>query len=242
MQNYKLIIQYDGTAYAGWQIQENAVTVQAEVTKALETLTREKINLIGSGRTDTGVHALGQAANFKTEHDLDTYKFRHSLNAILPYDIAVTEMTQAGEDFHARFDAKKRSYLYFITRDKSPFYNKFSYLYRGPLEAEKLNGLSKPLLGEHDFTSFSRKKSEVNHKRCIIYDAHWKETNGFIIFYIEANRFLHGMVRTITGTLLMAARNNLGQEFVLDIMEKLDRESAGEAAPARGLFLYKVKY
>lgn len=242
MQNYKLIIQYDGTAYAGWQIQENAVTVQAKVTEALGILTREKINLIGSGRTDTGVHSLGQAANFKTEKVLDIYKFRHSLNALLPQDIAVTEMTEAAEEFHARFDAKKRSYLYFITRDKSPFYNRFSYLYRGRLEAGRLNELSRPLLGEHDFTSFSRKKSEVNHKRCIIYEAHWKETNGFVIFYIEANRFLHGMVRTITGTLLMAAGNNLGGEHILDVMEKLDRESAGEAAPAKGLFLYKVKY
>ncbi|MCU7491180.1 MAG: tRNA pseudouridine(38-40) synthase TruA [Bacteroidota bacterium] len=242
MQNYKLNIQYDGTRYAGWQVQENAVTVQQKVTEALETLTKEKINLIGSGRTDTGVHALGQAANFRTEKELNIYKFRHSLNAILPTDIAVSEMSFAGETFHARFDAKKRSYLYFITKDKSPFYEKYSYLYRGRLEVEKLNRLSKLFMGEHDFTSFSRKKSEVSHKRCIIYDAHWKETNGFVIFYIEANRFLHGMVRTITGTLLHAVRNDLKEAYIQDILQKRERESAGEAAPSKGLFLYKVKY
>lgn len=242
MKNYKLNIQYDGTDYAGWQVQENALTVQQKVTEALEILTKEKINLIGSGRTDTGVHALGQAANFRTERELDLYKFRHSLNALLPFDISVTQMSEAEENFHARFDAKKRSYLYFISRDKSPFYYKYSYLYRGIIETGRLNSLSKLLLGEHDFASFARKNSEVNHKRCIIYDAHWKETNGFIIFYIEANRFLHGMVRTITGTLLGAVRNNLGEEYILDILQKRERESAGEAAPAKGLFLYKVKY
>ena len=242
MKNYKLIIQYDGTNYAGWQVQENALTIQQKMTEALETLTKEKVNLIGSGRTDTGVHSLGQTANFRSQKELDIYKFRHSLNAILPLDIAVTEMTQAEENFHARFNARKRSYLYFLTNDKSPFYNRYSYLYRGRPDVGKLNGLSGLLLGEHDFTSFSRKKCEVDHKRCTIYGAHWKETNGFVIFYIEANRFLHGMVRTITGTLLNAVRNNLGEEYVLDVLEKRDRESAGEAAPARGLFLYKVKY
>ncbi|MGE5431636.1 MAG: tRNA pseudouridine(38-40) synthase TruA [Syntrophomonadaceae bacterium] len=242
MKNYKLNIQYDGTNYAGWQTQENALTIQQKVSEALEILTREKINLIGSGRTDTGVHALGQAANFRTEKELDIYKFRHSLNAILPWDIAITRMAEAEENFHARFDARKRSYLYFITKDKSPFYLRYSYLFRGSLETEKLNRLSKLLLGEHDFTSFARKNSEVNHKRCIIHEAHWKETKGFIIFYIEANRFLHGMVRTITGTLLSAVRNNLEEDYILHILEKRERESAGEAAPAKGLFLYKVKY
>ncbi|MCU7495200.1 MAG: tRNA pseudouridine(38-40) synthase TruA [Ignavibacteria bacterium] len=242
MKNYKLNIQYDGTGYAGWQVQENASTVQQKVLDAIEILAKEKINLIGSGRTDTGVHALGQAANFRCEKELDIYRFRHSLNAILPPDIAVNEMAEAEESFHARFDAKKRSYLYFITKDKSPFYNRFSYLYRGQLDLKELNSLSKHMIGEHDFTSFARKNSEVNHKRCIIYDAHWKETNGFIIFYIEANRFLHGMVRTITGTVLRAVRNKLGGEYMLEVLEKRDRESAGEAAPAKGLFLYKVKY
>lgn len=242
MNNYKITIQYDGTAYAGWQIQNNAVTIQDKITKGIEILLKEEVNLIGSGRTDTGVHALGQAANFRTEKELDLYRFRHSLNAILPYDIAITEIKRVNEEFHARFDAKKRSYLYFITRDKSPFYLKYSYLYRGYCDIERLNELSGLLTGEHDFTSFARKKSEVENKRCIIYNARWKETKGFVIFYIEANRFLHGMVRTITGTLLKAVSNNSGRDYINNVLYERDRVSAGEAVPAKGLFLYKVKY
>ncbi|MGE5398885.1 MAG: tRNA pseudouridine(38-40) synthase TruA [Ignavibacteriales bacterium] len=242
MKNYKLIIQYDGSEYAGWQVQDNSVTVQQRVSDAIETIIREKVNLIGSGRTDAGVHALGQVANFRTEKEIDIFKFRYSLNSILPSDISVPEVLEVDERFHARFDAKKRSYLYFISRQKSPFYYKYSYRYKGDLSVDYLNILSKVLKGEHDFTSFARKNSEVDHKRCIIYDVHWKETNGFVIFYIEANRFLHGMVRTVVGTVLGAAKNNFDKNYILDILTKKDREIAGEAAPAKGLFLYRVKY
>lgn len=242
MKNYKLIIQYDGTGYAGWQIQENAKSVQETVTSAIETITKEKVNLIGSGRTDTGVHALGQAANFRLDKDLDLYRFIHSMNSILPQDISIKSAEETVPEFHARFDAKKRSYLYFISRSKNPFIYKYSWNYHGPADITKLNQLSRNLLGEHDFTSFSRKKSEVNNRLCTIYDAHWRESGDFIIFFIEANRFLHGMVRTTVGTLLRAIKLDWSGSDLMKVLENKNRETAGEAIPAKGLFLYKVKY
>lgn len=242
MFNYKLTIQYDGTNYAGWQIQENADTVQQKIIYSIEIITKEKVNLIGSGRTDAGVHALGQVANFQIDRDLDIYRFKHSLNSILPGDIGIKEIIRTGEDFHSRFSAVKRSYLYFITQDKSPFLYKYSYRYKANLDIDSLNRLSKVLIGEHNFTSFSRKNSEVENKNCTIYDLKWRNKNGVTVFYIEANRFLHGMVRTTVGTLLKAAKENLSGEYILKTLDEMDRECAGEAVPARGLFLYKVKY
>lgn len=240
--NYKLTIQYDGTNYAGWQIQQNAVTVQQKITESINIILQENVNLIGSGRTDTGVHALGQSANFRSEQQIDLYKFIYSLNSILPDDISIKEIEKIDDSFHARFDAKKRCYFYLISKKKSPFYNKYSHLITTKIDCNYLNDISKELLGENDFTSFSRKNSETENKICIVYDAHWRESKEFILFFIEANRFLHGMVRTIIGTLLFSEKNKLEKSYIKEILDIKDRESAGEAVPAKGLFLYKVKY
>jgi tRNA pseudouridine38-40 synthase len=239
--NYKLIIQYDGTNYAGWQIQENAVTVQERIKVAIEILTKEKVNLIGSGRTDTGVHAMGQVANFKIEDKLDIYRFKHSLNAILPKDISIVHIEETSETFHSRFDAKKRSYIYLISKIKSPFYYPYSWYYYEQLDMPKLKRHSELLVGEFDFTSFSRKNTETENKVCEIFQINWREKKELIIFYIEANRFLHGMVRTIVGTLLKLHRQESSKKLT-EILDSKNRETAGEAAPAQGLFLYKVKY
>ncbi len=242
MNNYRIIIQYDGGNYAGWQEQENANTVQETIKNSINTILRQEINLIGSGRTDAGVHALGQVANFKTGQELDIYKFQHSLNSVLPDDISIRKTDKAVESFHSRFDAKKRSYLYYIGRNKSPFFNPYSFQYRGKIEIDVLNKLSASFIGEKDFTSFSKKNSETKNKICNIYHARWRETNDLIIFLIQANRFLHGMVRTITGTLLRAMEKDLGENYINEIFSKKDREAAAEAVPAKGLFLYKVSY
>ncbi|PJA98066.1 MAG: tRNA pseudouridine(38-40) synthase TruA [Ignavibacteriales bacterium CG_4_9_14_3_um_filter_30_11] len=240
--NYKLKIQYDGTNYCGWQIQKNSVTVQQVISDSITVITKQKVNLIGSGRTDTGVHALGQVANFIIDEKLNIYRFKHSLNSILPFDISVIEMDEIKEDFHSRFDAKKRCYIYLFSKLKSPFYNNYSYFLHDKIDITYLNDLCKCLLGENDFTSFSRKNVDIKNKDCIIYNIHWKELSDKIIFYIEANRFLHGMVRTIIGTLLDAQKNNWKKENVIEIIKSENREKAGEAIPAKGLFLYKVKY
>ena len=242
MNNYKIIVQYDGSRYAGWQEQENASSIQQTLTNCINTITREEINLIGSGRTDAGVHAFGQVANFKIRQQLYSYKFLHSLNSVLPDDIAVKKIEPADEKFHSRFDAKKRSYLYLISKYKSPFFHPYSYQYNGKLELRELNSLSEYFICEKDFTSFSKKNSDTKNKICNIYFARWRETKDFFIFLIQANRFLHGMVRTITGTLLRTMENDSGEDHIKNIFSEKNREAAGEAVPAKGLFLHKVYY
>lgn len=242
MSNYKLTIQYDGTGYAGWQAQSKQNTIQEKISESIEILLKEKIILNGSGRTDTGVHALGQIANFRTSARLDKNKFLYSLNSILPYDISILNLEQVDDDFHARFDAKRRSYLYLITKHKSAFFHKYSFYYHYPIDCVRINELSRFFIGQKDFTSFSKKKSDTKNKICEVYEAQWKETRGFVIFYISADRYLHGMVRTIVGTLLNAMKRDFTGEYIENIFAKKDREAASESAPANGLFLFKVKY
>ena len=157
MNNYKLTIQYDGTDYAGWQIQENARTVQGTICDAIKLITTEEVNLIASGRTDSGVHALGQVANFRYEKEIDIYRFQHSLNSILPDDISAVNIQKVSESFHARFDAKERTYLYLISKEKYPFYYKYSLLKKN-LDVSLLNELSSTFLGEERFHIFLQKK------------------------------------------------------------------------------------
>ncbi len=244
MKNYLLHIQYDGTNYAGWQIQKNAESIQQKITDAIELITKEPVNLIGSGRTDSGVHALGQVANFRTEKELDLYKFRYQLNSILPNDISVSKIEKVVESFHARFDAKSRSYLYLFVNGKSPFY--FKYAHYLPLinkiDFSKLNEISKVLLGEHDFTSFSRKNPDVEDKTCNISEIRWRKGRDLSIFYITANRFMHGMVRTIIGTLLYTVEQNFDENYLPGVLNKKNRKEANESVPAKGLYLFKVRY
>ena len=235
-------IQYDGTGYSGWQCQINADTVQNRIVDAIETVTKEKVNLIGSGRTDAGVHALGQIANFRSERDYDLYKFKHSLNAVLPPDISIVASDKTAEGFHARFDAKKRTYLYFFSKIKSPFWGKYSYYYHGELNCRVLNSQSEVFKGKKDYSSFSRKNSETRNKICTVYSAFWKETRSLVVFEIEADRFLHGMVRTVVGTMLASVKYGYDEKFIEEIFSSKDRTKAGEAVPPKGLFLYKVKY
>jgi len=242
LKNYKLIIQYDGTNYSGWQIQKNSESIQQKITEAIEVLLKEKINLIGSGRTDSGVHAIGQAANFRTELEIDIYRFKHSLNSILPSDILVSAMEEVDSEFHARFDAKKRTYLYLITQTRSPFYKNYSYFYPRKIDLQNLNSLSKLFLGDKDFTSFSKKNDEIENKNCEVYKAFWRKKGELILFSMQASRYLHGMVRTIIGTLLNAQDQNNPETFIREIFNSQNREEAFESVPAKGLFLYKVEY
>ena len=241
MHNYKLTIQYDGTHYAGWQIQENAKSVQGTITEVLKVIQINDVNLIGAGRTDSGVHALGQVANFNTENEIELFRFQHSLNSILPKDISIIKTEEVNKSFHSRFDAKERTYLYLISKQKSPFYFKYSIV-KDNLDVELLNSLSDVFLGENDYTSFCKKNSEVKSKLCNVIFIRWRETKSFYLFFISADRFLHGMVRTIVGTLFNVAEKSGDEKMIRDILDKKDREAAGEAAPAKGLILYKIKY
>ena len=240
--NYKLTIQYDGTDYSGWQIQENAMTVQEVIRNSIQQILQEEINLIGAGRTDTGVHALGQVANFISERELDLYKFKYSLNSVLPADISVNKIELVDENFHSRFSAKARSYIYLLSNQKSPFYDRYAYSYFSELNPEKLNEISSTFLGKKDFTSFSKINPEVQNKVCEVVEVRWRKEKNLFIFYIEANRFLYGMVRAIVGTILKSylKENPLG--YVKEIFAQKNREFAADAVPAKGLFLYKIKY
>lgn len=242
MKNYKLTIQYDGTNYSGWQIQKNVKTVQQTLSDAIKKLLKCEINLIGSGRTDAGVHAIGQVANFRTESEIDVYRFKYSLNAILPDDICVSEMIETDYNFHARFDAKKRSYIYQIIQNKSPFYKNYAYFYPQKIDIERLNSISRLFLSQVDFAAFSKKNAAIENNDCKIFDVKWKRKSELIIFQIQANRFLHGMVRAITGTLLKAQQIENAEKFLTDIFNSKDRSEAYDSVPAKGLFLYKVEY
>lgn len=244
MYNYRLKISYDGSNYSGWQIQANSNSIQGEIKKVLELLLKEEVNLIGSGRTDAGVHALGQIANFHSTKKIDKWKFLHSLNSILKKDISVDDLTEVNENFNSRFDAVSRSYIYLITNKKSPFYYNHAWMNNWVcnFQIDKLNELSKTLIGENDFTSFCRKKSEVENKICNLIEFGWRRSGDFIIVYTQANRFLHGMVRSLIGTVLLAAKDNYNHELIKNIIINKNRETAGESVPAKGLFLYKVRY
>jgi tRNA pseudouridine38-40 synthase len=242
LKNYKLIIQYDGSNYSGWQIQKNSGSVQQTISESIEVILKEKVNLIGSGRTDTGVHAIGQVANFRTETVVDIYRFKHSLNSILPSDILVSSMEEVDFEFHSRFDAKKRTYIYLLTQTRSPFYKNYSYFYPRDIDLEKLNSLSSLFLGEKNFTSFSKKNNEIENKNCTVYNSFWRKRGELVFFSIKASRYLHGMVRTIVGTLLNAQDKKEPENFINEIFNSENREEAFESVPAKGLFLYKVEY
>lgn len=242
MNNYKLIIQYDGSNFNGWQIQARGKTVQGEIKRALETLVKHEVVLTGAGRTDTGVHALGQVANFKSEQDIDFYRFKHSLNSMLPFSIRIRKMELVPEDFNSRFDALSRSYFYFISGSPSPFNYKFVYNYHFPTDIDQLNELAKPLTGIHDFSSFTKYAKDRDNFECNITAIKWTKIKGITVLFIEADRFLHGMVRAITGTILRLAKDGKTSEHIINILRAKEREAAFGSVPAKGLFLYKVKY
>ncbi len=242
MPNYKLDISYDGGEFCGWQIQKQENSVQGTITRALEILFKHKINLIGAGRTDAGVHALGQAANFLSETDIDLPHLKYKLNAILPQSIAVKNISIVPDDFNARFSAKTRVYYYIITGVKSPFFFKYAVYQHTPLNISLLNEYSDILPGRKDFASFTKQFHKNESNICEIISARWRRSGSFVIFRIEANRFLHGMVRTIVGTQLRLHRTSESPEVFSNITEGRDRMLSAASAPAHGLYLYKVTY
>ncbi|MCA0387717.1 MAG: tRNA pseudouridine(38-40) synthase TruA [Bacteroidetes bacterium] len=242
MNNYKLIIQYDGSNFNGWQIQAKGKTVQGEIKRALEVLLKHEVVLTGAGRTDTGVHALGQVANFKSEQTLDFYRFKHSLNSMLPFTIRIKSMEEVPESFNSRFDALSRSYIYFISNSPSPFNYRFVFNYHYPLDLSLLNNLSRPLTGTHDFSSFTKYAKDRENFDCNIKTLKWTQIKDNVVVFIEADRFLHGMVRAITGTVLRLAKVGGTENDMNDILNSKNREKAYGSVPAKGLFLYKIKY
>jgi tRNA pseudouridine38-40 synthase len=244
MLTYKLLIEYDGTPFCGWQIQPNGRTIQAELEEALAILTKEKINIVGSGRTDSGVHARGQVAHFRTEAVLDTFKLRRSLDALVPPEIAVRHIEIAPPDFHARFDAKERRYHYYMSTESFALERNFRWFLRPAPNVDAMNEAANFLLGKHHFGAFCLTQSETENRVCTLNRAQWvaDTIEGHWHFEIYGDRFLHGMVRAIVGTLVQIGQGKRDVEEMRSILESQDRRRAGFAAPPHGLVLEQVLY
>lgn len=236
-------IAYKGTNYHGWQMQINAISLQQVITESLHTLLRDKdLAIVASGRTDAGVHAKEQVFHVDLPDSLDIEELQYRLNGILPNDIVVNSIISVPDNAHARFDATKRSYEYHIRFAKTPFGENEYYYHRNTLDIDAMNKGASYLLGEYDFESFSKVKTDVNNFVCTISEAAWKMKHGSLIFHISANRFLRSMVRTIVGTLLDIGEGKIHVDEMKNIIEKKDRSAAGRSVPAKGLYLCKVEY
>ena len=239
---YFFEIAYNGANYNGWQSQHNAVGVQTIVENVLEKILRIPVKIVGSGRTDTGVHCEQQFFHSDLEVELDRPLLIQKLNSFLPRDIAIKSIRRVRPDASARYDAIGRTYRYQITRVKNPFLLGLSWHYFKDLEIGNMNAAAALLVGEHDFECFSKVKTDVNHFICDVKKAVWVEKGDALIFRISANRFLRGMVRAGVGTLLDVGTGKITQKEFVSILQSRDRKKAGANVPAHGLYLEQVKY
>ena len=242
MRNIKLLLEYDGTNFHGWQFQPEIRTVQGEIQRALKTIFRNDINIIGSGRTDSGVHAREQVANFLIDHAMPVNTITAALNGNLPRDVRIISAEQVDENFHARFDAIKRHYSYTITRQEKAINRFYAWCYKSGLNVEKMQQASNCLLGKHDFKAFCHAVENANHYRCFIEEIVWEQKGELLILNIIANRFLHNMVRIIVGTMINVGTGFTAVEQIPGILNSHDRNNAGPTIPAKGLCLEKVYY
>lgn len=242
MFNYKILIRYDGSAYSGWQIQKNAATVQELISSAIQTIVKSSVNLTGAGRTDAGVHSIGQTANFLVEKELDLYLFVHQLNGILPRDIAVIKAEQVPESFNARYSAKSRTYRYLFTTKKNPFLRGKALFFPRKLDVNALRTLSAPLFSQHDFRAFAKELPENGNCVCDVKALNWARREDIVVFTIRADRFLHGMVRHIAGTLIHAQENGLDADAITAFLEPSAQVKTPYALPPDGLYLLHVEY
>ncbi len=244
-QRYFIELAYDGTNYHGWQIQQNAISVQEALNKALTTILRESIETTGCGRTDTGVHARQLYVHFDSENsksEILNPKTEISLNAILPSDIAVKRIIPVHADAHARFDAVLRSYEYHVHFEKDPFKINLSWELRDKPDMARMNVAARIITEYTDFSCFSKSNTQVFTNNCKISKAEWVYADGCLVFHISADRFLRNMVRAIVGTLMLVGKKEIEPEDVRRIIESKNRSNAGTSVPACGLYLTEVKY
>jgi len=242
---YRLDIEYIGTKWHGWQIQPEDDTVQGAIENALLTALRERVSTTGSGRTDAGVHACGQVAHFNTETEIDVHRLLASLNGLLPDSVAVSSVSRAVDGFHARFDARWRKYRYRLGTIPFAIDASTRWFLRPAPDISRMIRAAERLIGKNDCSSFCRTASETENRVCEIYEAYWNESQerpGNMDFVIRADRFLHGMVRAIVGTLVEIGQGKREIEDIAQILDAKDRQAAGPAAPPHGLMLEKVGY
>ena len=244
MNNYKLILTYDGTPYHGWQMQDNAITVQQCLSEAIERIFGEKCTLYGSSRTDKGVHALGFCCNFKTEKDRDCEKIAYGLNAVLPESICVLECSKAEESFNARFDAKGKQYIYKIwnSRRRNPFLIDKALHYPLPIDEKLLNEQAKDYIGTHDFSAFCAAGATTVSNVRTVFDCSVERDGNLVVFKVKGDGFLYNMVRIMVGTLLDINSGKIEKGSIPAIIESKSRFSAGITAKAQGLYLDEVYY
>ena len=241
MARYFLELSYKGTAYSGFQTQENALTIQQEVEKAFAVLQRDEVVMTGSSRTDAGVHARQNFFHFDYSGVVHP-QFLYKINAILPGDIVIKGIQEMKEDAHCRFDAKARTYQYYIYSHKDPFLEDRAWYYPYRLDKQLLQVASKILFEYEDFTSFSKRNTQVKTFQCQILESDWLEQEGQLVYRVKANRFLRGMVRALVSTMLQVGREKLSIEDFKGVIEAKDCTKASFIAPARGLFLEEVSF
>lgn len=240
---YFVELKYDGGAYCGWQRQPDATTVQGTIEEALSKLLRHEVEIVGAGRTDTGVNASYYVAHFDIDTPFDAAQLRYKLNLMLPHDISIDSVTAVDAEAHARFDAKEREYTYYISTVKNPFRRASAWMYYQPLDVEKMNEAAKSLLEYDDFTSFAKLNSNNKTNICHVMKAEWSvEEGGILRFTIRADRFLRNMIRAIVGTLVDVGRGRYTVEDFRSIIESKDLSRSSSGAPAQGLFLSDVLY
>ena len=245
MRNIRLLIEYDGTNYHGWQVQSNAVTIQEVIEKKIEVMAQQRVRLVASGRTDAGVHALGQVANFKTTSAIPVEGLQRGLNSLLPPDIVIRSAEEADPQFHAQYGARRKTYRYVILNCEVPsaLCRNYSWHLSGPLDVQAMQEASGVLLGRQDFSSFQGADADTEDPVREVYRAEWSvEGKNFLHFTVEADGFLKHMVRNIMGTLAEVGRGKISVQEFERILAARDRRQAGITAPAQGLFLVEVKY
>lgn len=244
MRNLLLTISFDGTAYHGWQVQENAVTVQQTLQDAFEKICSSRDNVVGCSRTDSGVHANMYCCNIRTENPIACDRLVTALNAVMPRDIAALSCREVDFDFHARYDCKSKEYIYKIwnSPNKSPFLYNYSLHYKYPLDEKFLSEQAKDFIGTHDFSSFCAAGSSVEDTVRTVMNATVEREGDMVIFRVEADGFLYNMVRIMTGTLLDIAKKKIPADSIPQIIESGSRFAAGYTAPARGLYLNNINY
>ncbi|OLS34961.1 tRNA pseudouridine(38-40) synthase TruA [Bacillus sp. MRMR6] len=245
MQRYKCIISYDGSPFSGYQVQPNKRTVQSVIESVLAKMHKgEPVKISASGRTDAGVHALGQVIHFDSGLSIPVEKWELALNSLLPDEIAILTVEKVHESFHARFDARGKEYQYFLhlSDKRDPFKRNFAYQYPYPLDNEAMKIASQYLLGTHDFSSFCSARTEVEDKVRTIESIDISQAKETLSIRFVGNGFLYNMVRILVGTLLEVGSGSMNPEEIKTILEKKDRRFAGKTAPAHGLYLWKVFY
>jgi tRNA pseudouridine38-40 synthase len=240
---YFVKFAYNGTHYHGWQFQPNAASVQETMNKAFSVLLNTPLNLMGAGRTDTGVHAREMYAHFDIEKSFDKTSLIHKLNSYLPKDIVIYDLIAVHDDAHTRFDATKRTYEYHIHTFKDVFLQDKSWYFHQTLDIELMNQAAQILFEHTDFQCFSKVNTDVNTFDCTIYEAHWTQNdNNSLVFTVSANRFLRNMVRAIVGTLINVGLHKITLEDFTAIIASKNRDKAGISVPAHGLYLTKIEY